>query len=127
MSHDSHARIRPITIFGVATALTFFSASQAFYYVSTFGEKPAPFAVLLRLNLGYWYSWACLAPGILWLSRRFPLDKQSWHYSLPAHLAGVFVATTLHIIWRWRRAWPPTGPSARARARGASKRSACTS
>jgi signal transduction histidine kinase len=98
MSRDSHARIRPLTIFGVATALTFFSASQAFYFVATFGDKPAPFAVLFVLNLGYWYSWACLAPGILWLSRRFPLDKQSWHFSLPAHIAGVFVATTLHIV-----------------------------
>jgi two-component sensor histidine kinase len=97
MSTDSHARIRPLTIFGVATALTFFSASQAFYFVAMFGEKPASFAVLFVLNLGYWYSWACLAPGILWLSRRFPLDKQSWRVSLPAHVAGVFVATTLHI------------------------------
>jgi two-component sensor histidine kinase len=97
MSSESHVRIRPITIFGVATALTFFSASQAFYFVATFGEKPAPFAVLFVLNLGYWYSWACLAPGILWLSRRFPLDRQSWTVSLPVHVAGVFAATTLHI------------------------------
>jgi signal transduction histidine kinase len=98
MSTDSHARIRPLWIFGVATALTFFSASQAFYFVTTFGDKPAPFAVLFALNLGYWYSWACLAPGILWLSRRFPLDKHSWRLSLPVHVVGVFVATTLHIL-----------------------------
>jgi signal transduction histidine kinase len=98
MSTDPHARIRPLWIFGVATALTFFSASQAFYYVATFGDKPAPFAVLFALNLGYWYSWACLAPGILWLSRRFPLDRHSWRLSLPVHVAGVFVATTLHIL-----------------------------
>jgi two-component system LytT family sensor kinase len=97
MDTAAHVRVRPLLIFGVATVLTFFSASQAYYYVATFGQKPAPFAVLLLLNLGYWYSWATLAPGILWLSRRFPLDKQSWHLSLPAHVAGVFVATTLHI------------------------------
>ncbi|HVG83744.1 MAG TPA: histidine kinase, partial [Vicinamibacterales bacterium] len=98
MSRDSHVRIRPLTIFGVATALTFFSASQAFYFVSTFGDKPAPFAVLFVLNLGYWYSWALLAPAILWLSRRFPLDKQSWRVSVPVHVAGVFVATSLHVV-----------------------------
>jgi signal transduction histidine kinase len=98
MSKDSHVRVRPLTIFGVATALTFFSASQAFYFVSTFGDKPAPFAVLFVLNLGYWYSWALLAPAILWLSRRFPLDKQSWRVSVPVHVAGVFVATTLHVV-----------------------------
>jgi two-component system, LytTR family, sensor kinase len=97
MSTDAHARIRPLLMFGVATVLTFFSASQAYYFVATFGQKPAPFAVLLVLNLGYWYSWATLAPGILWLSRRFPLDKQSWRVSLPVHVVGVFVATTLHI------------------------------
>ncbi len=97
MDTAAYVRVRPLLIFGVATVLTFFSASQAYYYVATFGQKPAPFAVLLLLNLGYWYSWATLAPGILWLSRRFPLDKQSWHLSLPAHVAGVFVATTLHI------------------------------
>jgi two-component system, LytTR family, sensor kinase len=97
MSTDGHVRIRPLLIFGVATVLTFFSASQAYYFVATFGQKAAPFAVLFVLNLGYWYSWAALAPGIIWLSRRFPLDKQSWHVSLPAHVVGVFVATTLHI------------------------------
>lgn len=98
MSTDAHVRIRPLVVFGVATVLTFFSASQSYYYVATFGQKPAPFAVLLMLNLGYWYSWAVLAPGILWLSRRFPLDKQSWTVSLPVHVGGVFVATTLHIV-----------------------------
>jgi signal transduction histidine kinase len=92
-----HSRVRPLTIFGVATALTFFSAFQAFYFVSTFTERPAPFWLLFLLNLGYWYSWAAVAPAVLWLSRRFPLDKQSWRWSLPVHLAGVFVATTSHI------------------------------
>jgi two-component system LytT family sensor kinase len=97
MRMDRHTHIRPITIFGVATALTFFSAFQAFYFVSTFTEKPAPFPLLFLLNLGYWYSWACVAPAIIRLSRRFPLDKQHWHLSLPVHVVGVFVATTLHI------------------------------
>ena len=97
MRSDRHAPIRPSTIFGVATALTFFSAFEAYYFVTTFTEKPAPFALLFFLNLGYWYSWACIAPAILWVSRRFPLDKQHWLVSLPVHVVGVFVATTLHI------------------------------
>jgi hypothetical protein len=98
MDRDAHVRVRPLVIFGVATVLTFFSSSQSYYYVATFGRKPAPFAVLLMLNLGYWYSWALLAPAVLWLSRRFPLDKKAWRVSLPVHAAGVFVATSLHIV-----------------------------
>jgi signal transduction histidine kinase len=97
MRMDRHVRIRPLTIFGVATALTFFSSFQAFYFVSTFTKEPAPWSLLFVLNLGYWYSWALLAPAILWLSRRFPLEKATWHVSLPAHVVGVFAVTTAHI------------------------------
>ena len=97
MRTDADTRVRPLTLFGVATALTFFSAFQAYYFVSTFTDTPAPFAVLFVLNLGYWYSWAALAPGIIWLSRRFPLDKQHWRRSVLLHLGGVFVFTTAHV------------------------------
>ncbi len=92
------AGVRVLTIFGVATALTVLSSSQAYYFVSTFSEKPASFPLLFTLNLGYWYSWACLAPAIIWLSRRFPLDQQAWRFSVPVHIAGVFAATGLHIL-----------------------------
>ncbi len=94
---ESRVRVRALPVLGVATALTCFSASQAYYFVATFTDRPAPFAVLFALNLGYWYSWALLAPGILWLSRRWPLDKANWRRSLPAHLLGVFVFTTAHV------------------------------
>lgn len=92
-----HGAVRPRVIFGVATALGFFSAFQAFYFVSTFTEKPASIHMLLALNLGYWYSWACLTPGILWLARTFPFDRQTWKRAVPVHVAGVFVATLLHV------------------------------
>ncbi|MEZ5288481.1 MAG: sensor histidine kinase [Vicinamibacterales bacterium] len=97
MSADRHVRIRPLVIVGVATALTVFSASQSFYFVSRFESRPAPFPLLFALNLVYWFSWAALAPGIVWISRRFPLDKQHWKTSLPVHGIGVFASTTLHI------------------------------
>jgi two-component system, LytTR family, sensor kinase len=81
----------------VATALGFFSGFQAYYFVATFTERPASFPLLLALNLSYWYSWACLTPGILWLARRFPLDRGAWRRTMPVHLGGVFLATLLHV------------------------------
>ena len=83
MPQIRHARIRPFIIFGVATALGFFSVFPAYYFVATFTEKPAPFACC---------SCSTSATGIrgrrsrrpsLWLSRRFPFDKRRWHVSLP--------------------------------------------
>jgi len=97
MPPPNPGRVPVRVIFGVATALGFFSAFAAFYFVSTFTEKRAAFGLLLALNLGYWYSWACITPGILWLSRKCPFDRATWKAAFPVHIAGVFVATLLHV------------------------------
>ncbi len=78
--------------------LGFFSAFTAYYYVTTFAQrgKPASFPFLLLLNLNYWYSWALLTPGILWLARRFPFGE-TWQRSAPVHAVGVFASTLAHV------------------------------
>jgi len=95
--HSRDGYVRPRVIFGVATALGAFSGFQAFYYVSTFTEWPASLPFLFALNLGYWYSWACLTPAILWLSRRAPLERSSWKRAVAVHIPGVFLCTVAHI------------------------------
>ena len=96
--NPSQERVPARVIFSVATALGFFSAFAAFYFVATFTDKPAAFGLLLTLNLGYWYSWAALTPAILWLTRRFPFDRASWKRAIPVHIAGVVIATSLHVV-----------------------------
>ncbi|MFA5910900.1 MAG: sensor histidine kinase [Vicinamibacterales bacterium] len=90
-------RVPVRVIFSVATALGFFSAFAAFYFISTFTAKPAAFSLLLALNLTYWYSWAVLTPGIIWLSNRFPFERATFKSAIPIHIAGVFAATLLHV------------------------------
>jgi signal transduction histidine kinase len=92
------ARIPFRVIVGVATALGFFSGFAAFYFVSTFTDKPTPFGLLLVLNLGYWYSWAVLTPGVLWLTRTFPFDRATWKAAIPIHILGVVAATSAHVV-----------------------------
>jgi len=89
--------IRLRLIFGVATALGFFSAFQAYYYVSTFSTRQDSFGILLALNLNYWYSWALLTPAILWLARRCPLERGRLWRHVPAHIVGVVAATLTHV------------------------------
>lgn len=90
-------RVPVRVIVGVATALGFFSAFAAFYFISTFTDRPAGFGLLLVLNLAYWYSWAVLAPGILRLTRNFPFERATWKAAIPVHIAGVIAATLLHV------------------------------
>jgi signal transduction histidine kinase len=89
--------VPPRVIFAFATALGFFSGFQAYYFVSTFTERPASFPLLLTLNLSYWYSWALLTPGIVWLASRFPFERRTWKVAVVVHIGGVFVTTTLHV------------------------------
>jgi signal transduction histidine kinase len=93
----SSGLVRPRVVFGVATALGCFSGFQSYYYVSTFTDWPASLPFLLALNLGYWYSWACLTPAILALSRWAPLERHTWKRAVLVHVPGVFVATVAHI------------------------------
>ncbi len=85
-------------IFGVATALGVFSAFQAYNYVSFFTERRPWFPMLLALNVTYWYAWAVLVPGILWLARRHRFVWNTWKRSLAAHAVGVLVFTFLHAV-----------------------------
>jgi two-component system, LytTR family, sensor kinase len=85
-------------IFGIATLLSLYSAFQAFQYVAFFSQQPTSIWIFLSLNAGYWYFWALLAPVVIWLSRRFPIDRDSWSRSLPIHLISIFVVTFAHIL-----------------------------
>ena len=84
-------------IFGIATLLSLYSAFQAFQYVAFFSQRATSIWLLLGLNSGYWYSWALLAPVVIWLSRRFPLDRDHWTRSLPVHLVCIIVVTIAHL------------------------------
>ena len=91
-------RVRMRLIFGVATALGVFSAFQAYNYVSIFTDRSPRMLHLLALNMTYWWAWAVLVPGILWLARRYPFERSSWKRAAAIHACGVVVVTFLHAV-----------------------------
>ncbi len=90
--------IRLPLVVGGATVLGVFSGLQAFNYVTLFSEKPQSLAMLITLNLGYWYAWAVLTPPILWMARRFRLDRRTWARAVPAHMVAVLVIVLAHVL-----------------------------
>jgi signal transduction histidine kinase len=87
-------------IFGVATAFGVFSALQAFNYVSLFTDRKTPFYILLALNVTYWYAWAILVPGVLWMARRYRFGRQNWKRAAAMHAGGVLAFTGIHAaVW----------------------------
>ena len=60
---------------------------------SSLPRHKTPYRALVALNFSYWYSWAVLVPGILWLARRYPFERHTWGRAVSAHVPGVLVFT----------------------------------
>lgn len=74
------------------TLVALFFASQTYLSYRSAGGQ-AHTAIILKLNLGAWYLWGLLAPGIIWLARRIPLEREHWVRGSIVHLvAGICVA-----------------------------------
>ena len=95
---DRARLLKPWLIVGVFTLLGLFSSLQAHLVVSYESDKARAFSDSLILNMGYWYAWALLVPIVVWLARRFPLDRGRWARSLPVHLGAVVLVTFAHVL-----------------------------
>ena len=74
------------------TALAlFFAVSASLTYLST--GRPGSWAMSIRRSLLEWWLWALLTPIVVWLARRYPLDRRSlWRPALIHIAAGVPLA-----------------------------------
>jgi two-component system LytT family sensor kinase len=95
---ESRRGVSARMILGVATVLGIFSAFQAFNYVALFTERVPKLWHLLALNMTYWYTWALLVPGMLYLARRFPFERQGGLRAAAVHAGGVVVFVLTHAI-----------------------------
>ena len=81
------------------------SATQSWLLMPRAERVTVPYANIAAYNLATWYLWAALAPLIVALGRRFPLDGATWRRSLPVHvLSGVvigFVHASATAVFVW--------------------------
>src|SRR6202050_1729433 len=78
--------------FLIWTIIGIFFFSQALSQ-KFFSRDPTPWWDYLSSWLVGVYLWALLMPGILWLGRRFPIERRNWVRRVALHLAlGVAIA-----------------------------------
>jgi hypothetical protein len=46
--------------------------------------------------LGCWYGWVAFTPLILWLGKRFPVERSSWRRALPIHITACITLSVIH-------------------------------
>lgn len=58
-------------------------------------------------GLATWYPWGILAPLIFWVSRRFPMEPETWKRSLGAHVPAAVAFISLYNVIRWALSYIP--------------------
>ncbi|HEY0544211.1 MAG TPA: histidine kinase [Pyrinomonadaceae bacterium] len=72
-------------IFGCWSLVALFFSSQAYVQARIY-QLPVTFLRVMSWQFSSCYVWFLLTPIILWLNRRFPLERGKWRRSLPAHI-----------------------------------------
>jgi two-component system LytT family sensor kinase len=90
--------IRAALIVAAWTMLASFLTSQMYLAYSR-REIPIRWERIFFVELIYAYIWAALTPLILWLSRRFPIERLSWVRSLLVHLGvSLFIGFATRVL-----------------------------
>jgi two-component system LytT family sensor kinase len=92
-------------IFVCWTAFALFFASQNYLLQTRFG-RPIDAKDILAIWMLCGYSWCSVTPFVLWLARRFPLERGSLLRAIPIHLiaSAFFSVLSLAIFTLARRA-----------------------
>jgi hypothetical protein len=83
--------LRAFFVIGVWTLFGVFLASQSTLAFSR-RDKPFSWERILLVEMAFAYIWAALTPPVLWLARRFPIERGRLPLSLTVHvLASVVI------------------------------------
>src|ERR1041384_117380 len=78
---------RAVLIMAAWTVFAIFLSSQMYLAYSR-GTTPIRYSRIFLVELIYAYVWAALTPFILWLARRFRIDRGRWVRGLAVHLSA---------------------------------------
>lgn len=76
---------RAALIFGVWTLIGLVFTAQ-WYFAAYRSEQPVEWTRALYVQMSWGYLWGLATPLVLWLVRRFPIDKQNWLRNSLTHL-----------------------------------------
>jgi signal transduction histidine kinase len=78
------SRVAGYALAWTATGLFLFSRDVA---IRLMRQEPIPWGELLASWLVGMYVWAALTPAVLWLGRRWPIERRAWKRGVALHVA----------------------------------------
>jgi len=89
-------RTRVALIWGIWTVVALFFSTQV-YMMYYSGNQPIPYAKAFFVQASACYLWALATPLVLWLARRFRIDRNNWRKNVFLQ-AGLSVALSSALI-----------------------------
>jgi two-component system LytT family sensor kinase len=86
--------VRVGLIWGIWTFIGLLFASQ-WYFAAYRSERPVEWFMALYVQMTWCYLWALATPLILWLTRRFPVERQNWLRNLLVHVCASLLLSGL--------------------------------
>ncbi len=90
--------IQWISYFLIWTAVGLFFASESALWGRYIFRTPVSWDLALKTNLSFYYIWACIAPLVLWLGKRFRFERGSRTLSLFIHLPTSVLLSSIQLL-----------------------------
>jgi len=97
-SQPSRRWLQWVVYFFIWTAVGLFFASYSTLWGRHIFRSPISWEEALVTNLTFYYIWACLAPIVLWLGRRFRFERGSWASSLVVHVPMSVALSVIQLL-----------------------------
>jgi len=88
---------RIFIILGFWSAIGLLNGSTLYFETEAEGMGHSAFRII-GYQLLYWNLWSCLTPLILWIGRRYPLERSLWMRNLPLHLGSFLATMSVHAL-----------------------------
>lgn len=88
---------KALILIALGTLLGGFFASQIFINAYS-ADYDVTWGLALSITLPQWYIWVIFIPLIVWLTRRYPLERKKWPRHLAYHLPASIVLTLLKLF-----------------------------
>ena len=87
-----------VSYFLIWTAVGLFFASESSLWGRYIFRTPVTWDQSLRTSLSFYYIWACIAPLVLWLGKRFRFERGSRILSFFVHLPTSVLLSTVQLL-----------------------------
>ena len=87
-----------VSYFLIWTAVGLFFASESSLWGRYIFRTPVTWDQALKTNLSFYYIWACIAPLVLWLGKRFRFERGSRMLSVVVHLPTSVLLSTVQLL-----------------------------